>query len=290
MKNALFIALATVFLLTAFSCQNTRLLQQETLKHKAIQDSLINYYVQQNEKDKQEQNAIVNQLILENRDLDQKLRKTQEQSTKPENVNSAVKGSSSPSTPAFPWPPPMASASMKVKLTQLGVRTPVRTLGNISSILEDKLDKSQYVEKSYFSVPGGFALATRMERINKDGSFRQPGRWDLNNTKMQSFSLSEYVERLFTAPKGYFRVVVFIVTDRSFAQTNKAASRDEALEWMRSGNDKLDPVNARLPFTSNHQVTALIYEFIKTDKDNPRLSAPSDLTGMDHLKKAKLIR
>ena len=73
-------------------------------------------------------------------------------------------------SPSFPWPPPKASASSKVPDNFLRETETKQILHDIDRRLALALDKAGYFEKSYFSVPDGFALVTRLEQINADGT------------------------------------------------------------------------------------------------------------------------
>jgi hypothetical protein len=73
--------------------------------------------------------------------------------------------------PQFPWPPPRASASAVIPAAFLrpsGVESP--TLGDIADEISKALDTGGYFERSFFGAPGGFAMVTRLERINRDGT------------------------------------------------------------------------------------------------------------------------
>lgn len=52
------------------------------------------------------------------------------------------------------------------------------------------------VTEKYFTVPEGFAVVTRLERISADGTPLSPGRWSLETGPMRSFDLGEYLRRL----------------------------------------------------------------------------------------------
>jgi hypothetical protein len=142
-----------------------------------------------------------------------------------------------------------------------------------------------YVEKSYYAVPRGYALVTRIERINPDGTPKEvPTRWDIDIGPLQRFSISDYLEALFAAPPGYFRILVFVVTPFSFGQSDAFVSRKEAMDWLHEGWNRL-PENVRsLPFTSDYGCTALIYEFEQHGRDQaPRLNTPGHIPGHTHL-------
>jgi hypothetical protein len=156
--------------------------------------------------------------------------------------------------------------------------------------LSDALDDAGYNERSYYSVPDGFAIVSRLEQIEEDGTSKPlPNRWAVEIGPLQEFSLSRYLQVLFTADPGFFRVIVFVVTPHPFSQKNVKVPRDEAIKWLAEGLNQLPSDIGDLELSSQYSCTALIYEF-----EQPRsrkaaiLKRPSHLTGLIHLQKAKL--
>ena len=191
--------------------------------------------------------------------------------------------------PQFPWPPPKASASVKVPVEVPSAAG--ATLYDAAVAIESGLDACGYNERSYYAVPGGFALASRMEQINDDGTpIAIPGRWSIKVRPFTKFSITNYVRALFTAPKGRFRVIVFVVTATPFSQANVEVSTPEARAWLTEGLDVLPESIGGLPYSQRHRCTALIYEFEKHAEDETDVSMmdPSELSGRDHIEAAKL--
>ena len=88
---------------------------------------------------------------------------------------------------------------------------PPRALGHIDVLLTHALDQAGYVERSYFSVPGGFALAMRLEQTSADGyPLSDAERWAVDVGPLRTLSLSRYLAALFGASPGHFRVVVLV--------------------------------------------------------------------------------
>ncbi len=189
----------------------------------------------------------------------------------------------SPDFPAFPWPPPQASAFMDVTELVKESHEEIILLGDLDRKFRHALDASGYVEKSYFSVPGGFALVTRLEQINPDGTPKNPGRWSLEQEILEYFSLRRYLRALFFADPGLFRVVVFIVTPQPFSQSDKVVERDDAMGWLSGGLNALPTSVKNQEFTDEFKITALIYQFEKRESDEHRLLPSAALTGRDHL-------
>lgn len=193
--------------------------------------------------------------------------------------------------PGFPWPPPKASAIDRIDRTFF---SECQTLKDVDKLLFSALEKQEYYEKSYFRIAGdrlhGFAIATRLEQIHKDGtSMEGDARWRTKPSEDMAFSFSNYFKSLFFPQKGYFRVIVFVVADIPLSQSEEGASRNMALSWLSKGATQLPPEIANMSFSENHGVTALIYEYELPENDvKASLEDPSDLQGRDHLKRAKL--
>lgn len=155
--------------------------------------------------------------------------------------------------------------------------------------MEQAFNAARYGERTYHSVPNGFALVSRIEQIRADGTPREePARWSVSFVPPKIVSLRDYIEALFKAPRGRYRVIVFIVTDLAFAQQKKEPTRAEATEWLNSGTMTLPQSIAARAYSAEYYTTALIYEFERgADGDDAAfLKIPSDLQGKTHLERA----
>lgn len=189
--------------------------------------------------------------------------------------------------PSFPWPPPEASASMDLPSKFF---VGVTNLHQVDGKLSDALLSCEYAEKSYYSVPGGFALVTRLEQINADGTPKAlQDRWSVKTSPMRDFSLSAYIKALFGARPGRFRIIVFVVTDHAFSQAPVPLKREEAMAWLPAGLNRLPPSIGQLSYSPSHSCSALIYEFELAENAQEAVATrPSSLSGESHLTKAML--
>ena len=192
-----------------------------------------------------------------------------------------------PGLPDFPWPPPTPSASQPLPglLTQLGFIT----VGQVADWVAQSLDQRSYFDRSYHSAPNGFAMVTRLERINEDGTpFAGPDRWPVNVTS-EGFSLIRYIEALFAAPEGHYRVIVFVVTSELLIPSGERPTEQYMLGLLSGGADRLPAIVRDAPLTPDHTCVALIYEFEQRGlQGQPALLVPGRLTGRDHLVAAGL--
>jgi hypothetical protein len=189
--------------------------------------------------------------------------------------------------PAFPWPPPKASAS-EVVPSDFFIHGGRPSLGQVANQVDDALDETGYLERSFFWVPDGFAMVTRLEQINSDGTVKEGAeRWGSETTSLKDFSLTSYLTALFTAQPGYYRIIVFIVSPHPFSQSNINIEEEEAKAWLHKGLNKLPPSLADHQFSADYSCTALIYEFLKT-RQQTNLMIPSPQQGRTHLQLAGL--
>ena len=104
------------------------------------------------------------------------------------------------------------------------------------------------------------------------------------------FSLASYLKALFTAQKGYYRILVFFVTAAPINQGGKEVSRDEAAAWLHGGANMLPSSIGTLALTKDHYCIAFIYEFEQMTRDHPAmLKIPGMLFGRAHLEKSAFL-
>jgi hypothetical protein len=187
--------------------------------------------------------------------------------------------------PEFPWPPPAASARETVPGDLLATGRRLGRLGDVDAVLSAALDRAGYAEKSYWAVPRGFALATRLEQIDATGKPKPPpARWSAEMPRLAGeFSLGAYLRALFTADPGYYRIVVFIVTDTLFSESDRSVSPEEARSWVAKGLNALPESIASQPYGPAVISTALIYEFEREAGSEPQALVPSPVDAHAHL-------
>ena len=189
--------------------------------------------------------------------------------------------------PAFPWPPPRASAETMIPHTWLPTRGEAR-LADVADRLERALTAAKYRSWSYSSVPNGFALVSQMEQIASDGTpSPEPARWSTDMPSVTHMTLLEFIKALANARPGYYRVIVFIVTNQPWSRTGEKPSGEEAEQWLAKGFSWLPPYIGDLTYRPDYRTTALVYEFKKVSKDADATFLKSSPTSADdHLNKA----
>jgi hypothetical protein len=125
-------------------------------------------------------------------------------------------------------------------------------------------------------VPGGFALATRLEQIDSDGTpKRDPQRWSSAMPEQPVASLGDYLRVLFSAPSGDYRVIVFVVSNRTFATGGAAATNAQAQAWVGGGAEHLPLTVRRQRLDGDTHASALIYQFRKRGVSDPAVTLQS---------------
>lgn len=194
--------------------------------------------------------------------------------------------------PDFPWLPPRPSARTTLPEPFLRTGSHVTLFGEAAAFLEAALKSAGYANMSYYSAPSGFALVAQLEQTETTGEPKSgTSRWLTKVESSRVFSFGSYIRALFSAPRGRFRLMVFLVTDRAVRHDSGVGSIEfeVAKDWLWAGGDRLPPSVGQQPYTNGHACTALIYEF---EHEGPGREAvllnPSTLNGRQHLEKAAI--
>ncbi len=182
----------------------------------------------------------------------------------------------------FPFPPPKASTR--------GVLSPrwqskMKTFGDVDDAILDALKRAGFDHPAYYGVKNGFAIVTRMEQTNAHGAPLE-GRARYSRfiaLRKKKWSILEYLRALFTAPQGFWRVLVFI-TAPPFTPDPEPGTHATISRWAAGGYAALPAKVRALELSSDHRVTVLVYEFRKSnDKDEAFLCL--DVCGANTLEK-----
>ncbi len=162
--------------------------------------------------------------------------------------------------PVFDPGPP--SSEEKIPQRLLRADEGATTLGSVARRMVSALDEARY-EYSFLAVgTQGFALVTRMEQFRPDGA-PSPARWSREPPRVGELGLMEFIQALFRAPPGQYRVIALVVSDeaRERGGADRGEGRFDAL--FDCGANRLPQALAVVPFTANTRADALVYEFAK---------------------------
>jgi hypothetical protein len=169
--------------------------------------------------------------------------------------------------PDFPWPPPPATRLVLPRPAIVG-RPGVASQADVADVLVEALEQRGYLERGFFRVPDGFALATKLERIDDEGEpAPEASRWAQGNVPAE-FSLSAILKRLAGVPPGRFRVLVFIVTPEPFGSSGQPVSGDVAEGWVTTGFNQLPREFRQVPVDADTACTVLVFEFERLPVDD----------------------
>jgi hypothetical protein len=167
-----------------------------------------------------------------------------------------------------------------------------KTLADVDRRLRGAIAKADYLQTIYLGAGcNGFAIVLDLEHIGNRGT-RKPGAEGFESpSQKQGFSLLDFFKRLFFAPPGYYRQIVFVVSDQSMAGTTAPPTESELHSMTKDGSSALPPRFATVPYTWEYNVIALIYEFKKGPSDGDTQVIPPNgrLSAQVHLMKANLI-
>jgi hypothetical protein len=172
-------------------------------------------------------------------------------------------------------------------------RRPGATLQDVADKLIEVLETRDYYEYGFYCVPGGFALATRIERIGEDRrSWAGDARWEAGKAPLlkleDGFSLKRIVGALFRADPGRYRMIVFYVTNKAITPRAEGPGADYA-GLPRRGETELDEGFSTIPFGPNHRVRAFVYEFRRPSVSAPAEFVKQSLPTYTHLDRAGLL-
>jgi HEAT repeat protein len=186
--------------------------------------------------------------------------------------------------PLFPWPPPRYS-----HIAVFGRDFPRTLLGEDRTNLEEVylrvfhalVDIDPNFESGLFSVPGGFALLTKVERILEDGTpYPERSRW--SQEKIPPTNVSDYLEKLFVSKPGNYRSFAIVITDE-----NTLTPSDRELPLFSQGGMDLPTALGRKSLQGLN-CYALIYSWQRRPGGPP--TAEQKLSALTHIDKSGLLQ
>jgi hypothetical protein len=197
----------------------------------------------------------------------------------------AVNACASALPPFVPWPPPRPTERY---VFPAEVPHRFKTLAEFDSFLEAKLKNAGYDSFSYFSAPGGFSLATKVEQVNEE---REPvaenRRWIIEAVN-EPLSFKEYFLSLLRNKIGRYRVLVFVLTTDPRPPGPQNATPDEAIAWADHGCTSLSPAVGRIKITAEHVFYVLSYEFSASKDRHVEQVYSTPVKLIDQLKLSRL--
>jgi len=192
----------------------------------------------------------------------------------------------------FPWPPPSPSSMLVMaRSLVLGTSRANQTLGQVDTRFGAALTQAGYVDKSYYEIPGGYAVVTRLERISDDGRPDATDRFPSSGAQSRGMSISQYFRALFSAPLGRYRVIVFVVTDKAFRPSASELTSIDAAQLLSKGFNRLPDGLASQAYGAERDCTAMVYEF-ETSVATPtgrRIGVNEAISAAVHLDRSRVL-
>ena len=188
-----------------------------------------------------------------------------------------------PSLPLFePWPPPTPTSQDGIARA-LVVGNGASTWGTVSDHFDAALEAAGYEDRDYYAVPGGFALATRIERIDRDGRpLSVPTRW-VGSRGEREWTLEAMLRELAGVPVGRYRTLVFVFSDTAFQSGDVAMSEAMAERWRSRGLNHLPAGLRTLAYGQDFNCDVLVYEFQQRAAGEPASFVQAGLPARRHL-------
>jgi hypothetical protein len=160
--------------------------------------------------------------------------------------------------PFVPWPP-LRPTDRYVFPSELVLR--FRTVSEFNNFLVTKLREAGYDSFSYFSAPGGFSLATRVEQLDeKRAPVAGTRRW-IMDTANGPHSFKEYILSLLRNRRGHFRVFIFVLTNDPRPPRSEDATPEDAIRWAKTGCASIPETLGGAKITGDYVFYVLTYEF-----------------------------
>lgn len=200
-----------------------------------------------------------------------------------------LRSARSPALPAFePWPPPTPTSQDVIART-LVVGKGAATWGAVSDRFESALAAAGYEDRAYYAVPGGFALATRIERIDSKGRpLSEPARW-IGPSGRHEWTLEAVLRELAGVPVGRYRAMVFVFSDTPFHSGGARMSEAMAEHWRRDGLNRLPAALRMAAYDAGFQCDVLVYEFQLAGAGQPATFVEAGLSVRRHLASSQIL-
>lgn len=177
------------------------------------------------------------------------------------------------------WPPPAPS----VYATIASHVWASDTLYGAAEKLESMLQRHGYSDLRWYLVPKGFAVATRCERIRKNGTAID---FSAEVPAISEFTLAGIVGSIFKAHKGRFRVMLLTVTSDPGSLTSVEAAGDATTaEMLGHGGGFAIPneLKSIKVDADKHHGLVLFYEIVRTADQQPQVVHQQALTSAAQL-------
>jgi hypothetical protein len=192
------------------------------------------------------------------------------------------------STGIFFWPPRSATSNF---IAEPAAST---TLGDAARAVEGALRRAGYADQRWFPIGGqyehGFAVTTRLERIDKYGTPKPTGeRWLPQYPDAASLLWLGGSTEPYLPTSGRYRVLLIAFTDLHIHVPGRPARLDESTAMDGPGFPRAT-IPSRRHVPPGYRVGVYVYEFEATSDDGEGKFVPrdADLPASAHLERSGL--
>ncbi len=166
-------------------------------------------------------------------------------------------------------------------LRSLGVSNP--SLFAVGDRLASVLSDVGYSDRGFYGTPGGFAVVARLEKIENDGRPSSPARF-ISPQDDKPFGFGGFLASLLFGEEGFYRVILVVATDQVVSPQAGPPTVQKTEAWFARAANSLPASFRTTPFTKDHNLTVLIYEFRKNAGEDETSVVPvTRLSSADHL-------
>ena len=164
---------------------------------------------------------------------------------------------------------PHPSSFCKIPQNLLYIKSDTTSISQIAEKIETALNVAGFTDILYLKIDKGVALVTRIEQIDQNANCL-PGnkRWQNGISPTTFKSLNEYIESLLIGEKGYYRLILFTITNSEVifsvlnGNPNKAITSDSLYNIVFSEGYPVFPEEMKKEkYTEETHCVAWIYEF-----------------------------
>jgi hypothetical protein len=185
----------------------------------------------------------------------------------------------------FPIPPPFPSSKYAINHFAPGLKT----IREVDNYIRKSFHDAGYAGRLhyYYIEYPGFAVATDIERINKDGSpTKEDTRWNLKMSNDGKLTLRQIFKSIFFATESDFRMIACIVAPLEIetGSSRNKVSASAMADLLKNSYSSL-PLDLEGVILPEKTLTILVYHFNQSDIGEVPVLASSKLVVPQHLRK-----
>lgn len=186
----------------------------------------------------------------------------------------------------FPIPPPQPSSRLLLHDSIFGKDS--SCYGRRKKMIDLLFAKGVEIA-GYFSLQENYGYAIMLPIQEFDPKTKETKRKVDTKTNNFFWELTDYIKQIFQQDIGYYRLPIFIISDKALSFADENLSLDNAYKLVQGSS--VVPENIAIKVKEKCYCYFLIYEFIKTEiNKNPDRISNSKNSALEHLRVLKLFK